>query len=520
MSKVLSRRTMGAGLLSLSAGLVTASSVTSQAAEPPCSGRLPDWVAPLRSDLERMAKRLTATLKPWNGPRRVVTPEQFGYSGQPLATLYIQAAIDAASKAGGGTVRLARGDYVTGTLDLKSHIRLEVAKGARLLGSLDLKDYPERIAKRRTVQDTNMGMHQSLIFAEGCENISLSGQGIIDGRGANFHGDETIHGTPGRPFVIRIIDCKRIHINGITLKDSPCWMQNYLNCDDLLVEHMTVENQANFNNDGIDIDGCRRVIVRNCHISSGDDAVCFKGASQRPTENVLVENCKLYTSCNAVKLGTDSQSVFRNVWVRNCEVGGVSEDMRRVKPAGADSGISWEVVDGGLAENILASDIHIVRARSPLFMRLENRGRVQPDQPKPAVGTLRHVVFERITGADNGSRGSYFIGIPEKPIEDVVLNDVRIGVKASSDWLKESDIPEMRGVYPDAHMIDKQWGGLGKDANGQPIGGDAPAYGLWARHVTGLTVIGVTITPTTPDPRPQFWLKTDVKANVLKGCVA
>jgi len=504
MPLALSRRQMAASI----AGLGLAAHVRNAQASG-CA--FPDWVAPLRADLEAMAKRLTAILKPWNGPKRIVTPEQLGYAGEGLATAFIQKAIDAAAD-GGGTVRLMRGDYVSGTLALRSHVRLEVGKGARLLGSLDLKDYPERVAKRRTVQDTNMGMNQSLIFAEGCEDISISGEGIIDGRGASFHGEEGIHGTPGRPFVIRVIDCRRIHVHGITLKDSPCWMQNYLNCDDLLVEHMTVENQANFNNDGIDIDGCRNVIIRHCYISSGDDSICFKGAAQAPTENVLIEHNRLYSSCNALKLGTDSQSVFRNVLARHCEVGGVSDAMRHVKPVGADSGISWEMVDGGMAENILATDIHIVRARSPLFMRLENRGRVQPDQPKPSVGTLRRVVFERITGLDNGPRGSYFIGIPEKHIEDVVLSDIRIGMIASTDWLQADQIGEMRGAYPDAHMIDKAWGALGKDMNGEERGGDAPAYGLWARHVTGLTLTRVKFLPSKADSRPQFLLKTDTEA--------
>ena len=501
----LSRRQLGAGFITLALAATYRNAIAAESCALPVNA-LPEWVAPMRADLEAMAKRLTATLKPWNGPKRIVTPEQFGYAGEGLATSHIQQAIEAAAE-GGGTVRLTKGDYVSGTLDLRSHVRLEVAKGARLLASLDLKDYPERVAKRRTVQDTNMGMNQSLIFAESCTDISISGEGIIDGRGASFHGEEGIHGTPGRPFVMRIIDCRRIHIHGITLKDSPCWMQNYLNCDDLLVEKMTVENQANFNNDGIDIDGCRNVIVRHCYISSGDDSICFKGASQRPTENVLIEHNTLFSSCNALKLGTDSQSVFRNVLARHCEVGGVAEAMRHVKPVGADSGISWEMVDGGTAENILATDIHIVRARSPLFMRLEDRGRVQPDQPKPPVGTLRKVVFERITGADNGPRGSYFIGIPEKHIEDVVLHDIKIGMIASTAWLREDQIGELRGVYPDAHMIDEAWGALGKGK-----GGDAPAYGLWARHVTRLTMLKVQFVPATPDPRPQFLLKTDTDA--------
>jgi hypothetical protein len=106
---------------------------------------------------------------------------------------------------------------------------------------------------------------------------------------------------------------------------------------------------------------------------------------------------------------------------------------------------------------------------------------------------LRRIVFDRITGNDNGARGSYFLSIPEQPIEDVALRDVNLVQRAASHWLKESEIPDLRGVYPDAHMIDKHWGGVAKDTNGQPVGGDAPAYGLWARHV-----------------RPEFVLATGV----------
>ncbi len=494
----ISRRGFGAGMtaLGMMAAAGTGRSETLGGSGVTCGG-LPDWVAPLRADLLRMADDLTARLKGWRGPDLVVTPEQHGYTGQGLATRAIQAAIDAAAAQGGGTVRLTKGDYISGTIDLKSHIRFEVAKGARLLGSLDLKDYPERVAKRLTVQDTNMGMNQSIIFAEGCTDISICGEGEINGRGskANFPGEETIHGTPGRPFVIRVIDCERVHVRDITMKDSPCWMQNYLNCEDLLFEHMKVENQSNFNNDGLDLDGCRRAIVRNCYISAGDDAMCFKGASQRTGEHILIENNTFFTSCNAIKFGTDSQGNFRNILIRNCLIGGVSEDMRRVKNVNADSGFSWESVDGGIVENILATDIKIIRAWSPFFLRLEKRGRVKPGDAPAYLGTIRRIVFERITGEENGPRGSYFLGIPEKRISDIVLNDIDLKSRVTQKpVVREDQIGEMYGVYPDAHMIDDI--------------GDAPAYGLWARHVDNLTLVNYRVTPNVADPRPFLMLKT------------
>ena len=151
----ISRRAFGASLTALAAAS------TAHAAP----DGLPGWIDPLRRDLEAMAGRLTAMLKPWSGPQRVFTPEAYGHvAGAALSTKAIQAAIDAAAQAGGGVARLAQGDYVSGTLDMRSGVKLDIAGGARLLGSLNLADWPERIAKRRTVQDTNMGMNQSLIY--------------------------------------------------------------------------------------------------------------------------------------------------------------------------------------------------------------------------------------------------------------------------------------------------------------------------------------------------------------------
>jgi polygalacturonase len=80
-------------------------------------------------------------------------------------------------------------------------------------------------------------------------------------------GAASIGATPGRPFLIRVLDCRGVHVHGLHLKDAACWMQNYLNCEDLLIERLTADNQANFNNDGLDIDGCRHVIVRDCFIT-------------------------------------------------------------------------------------------------------------------------------------------------------------------------------------------------------------------------------------------------------------
>ena len=459
-----------------------------------CPDGTPLWADRLRFDLELMARELTVRLHPWRGPSLVVRPESFGHRpGDALSTRAIQAAIDAAAQRGGGTVRLSQGDYVSGTLDLRSNTRVEVAREARLLGSLRLADYPARIAARRTMMDVVTGVTQSLIFAQGCRNVALGGEGVIDGRGSqrNFPGSETSTTLPGRPFLIRALDCRGVHVQGLRLKDAAAWMQNYLDCEDLLIERLHVENQANYNNDGMDIDGCRHVIVRNCFINSEDDGICFKGSSQRPTEHVLVESCRIHSTSNALKFGTDSEAPCRRVLARNLELGGPTPGMRAFRRQRAASGISWESVDGKAVEDILATDVRIVRAQSPLFLVLADRGRVPPGQTRPGPGRLRRIAFERIRGDDNGPRGSYFVGLPDRPIEDVVIRDLRLEVNAAPAPARAPDeraVPDFQGVYPDAAMIGKL----------------APAYGLWTRHVRNLTLERVEFIPTSPDPRPMI----------------
>ena len=448
------------------------------------------WFVKTERDLEAMAEKLTGEVRGWSGTETVFTPEEFGWVPGEKATSAIQQAVNAAAVSG-GIVRLDGGQYVSGTIEMRSGVCLEICAGSALLGSTLLSDYPEHHAKRLTVQDTSMGMHQSLICAEGCEDICLRGGGILDGQGspANFPGAETAQGTPGRPFLIRIIDCRRVHIANLTMKNAACWMQNYLNCENLLIEGITVRNHANYNNDGMDIDGCRNAVIRNCRVSSGDDALCFKGAGQRELRRVLVEDCDFYSACNAVKVGTDTQGDFRQVLIRRCRIGGLAEDPSGLKHACADSGISLEMVDGGTLEDFVIRDVFITRAWSPFFLRLENRGRVKPGDPPPGPGTLRRILFCNITGEENGPRGSYMLGIPEKPIEDIVFRNITIRQRASAGPVKkDSDFSEMRGVYPDAHMIDET--------------GDAPAFGLWARHVKGLRLDRYEVHPTGNDPRP------------------
>ncbi len=270
---------------------------------------------------------------------------------------------------------------------------------------------------------------------------------------------------------------------------SPCWMQNYLHCEDVLIENITVENQVNFNNDGLDIDGCKGVIVRNCTINSEDDAMCFKGASERPAQDILIENCKFYSTCNCVKFGTDSRARSAAF---SCAISSSADPRPRCPPStGATPNPAFPGRSSTAARSRTSSR-PTSTSRAPI-RRFSSAsaiaGACGPEERRPGPGTLRRIVYDKITGAGNGSRGSYFMGIPEKRIEDIVLRDVKIEMSATDKPIpEEATIPEMPGDYPDAHMIP----------------GPVPAFGLWTRHLTGLTLIRTSFSTATPDPRPML----------------
>ena len=295
-------------------------------------------------------------------------------------------------------------------------------------------------------------------------------------------------------------------VNGIHLRDSANWVQHYLNCDDLILQDVRVESHANWNNDGIDIDACRNVLVRGCVVNSEDDALCFKNSSTRALENVLVEDCKFYSTCNAIKFGTASQGPFRNVLIRRVETGGPTPDMipatNHKRRARAIAGVSWESTDGGDIENILVSDAHVVRTDAPLFAVAGHRGRVAAGMPFPGVGKVRNLLFERITGEDNGGEGSAFVGLPGAPIENVGVNDYKVTVAGGGTaGQAAAQLKEKPTAYPQADMFRAPY----------------PAYGFYVWHAKNVSFTGLRMTTQKPDARPVVSAGPDTEIVLLDG---
>lgn len=448
----------------------------------------------LQNKMETMADSLTRHLQPWHVPNNIYSIEKFGAKadGKSINTKSIQSAIDTCSKNGGGYVVLSKGDYVTGTIQLQSNVMLKVERGARLLGSTNLKDYPEIVEEMPSVMRNMHHYRLSLIYAEHANNIGICGEGEIYFRGetANFPGPETTGSIEGRPFGIRIIQCKNIFMQGITLRSSAAWMQNYLACKDIIIDGIKVINtNSNYNCDGLDPDGCKNVIIRNCYIESHDDAMCLKSASGQANENILIENCKFYSTCNAFKFGTDTQGDFRNIYARNLLLGSLTDPSSNfLKRNDCSTGITLETVDGGNVENILIRNVDIRGSRCPIFIYIGNRGRVW-NQEKPKAGYLKNVLIENVTGRDNRIQGSLITGIPEQALENITLRNVYLQtIGGGKENLRDRKVP-LRTPYPDAQ--DYRRDGL-------------PSYGFYIRYTKSVNLENVNVISMTEDKRESI----------------
>lgn len=402
--------------------------------------------------------------------------------GERADTEALQAAIDACAAAGGGTVYFPAGTYLTGGLILKSRVHLYLDAGATLLGSTRLEDYPVTRPAMRSYTDNYT--ERSLLFGENLENVGLHGPGAIDGRGAAFKGPYKV-----RPYLIRLVGCRKVAVTELTLRDSPMWVQHYLGCDDVVIHGLTVHSFVNANNDGINIDCCRRVTISDCNIASGDDAIVLKSTSNRPTRYVAVANCVLSSHCNAFKLGTESNGGFENIVFANCAI----YDTRL-------SGVAVEMVDGGVLDGVYVSNVVMRDVRNPLFIRLGDRARpYEQGGPKPGVGKLRNVRIEGVNASGANRIGCAISGIPEHFIENVVIRDVHMvfegGVEEAPD-----DVPEHRDRYPEHNMF-----------------GVLPAYALFCRHVRGLRLEGISTEFLRRDRRPAL-VCHDVRDLQVAGC--
>ncbi|MGV8137156.1 MAG: glycoside hydrolase family 28 protein [Mangrovibacterium sp.] len=407
--------------------------------------------------------------------------------GKTVCTGAIQSAIDKSSETGDKVI-IPAGSFVTGTLFLRNNTTLVLEKNARLLGSSELADYPKTNVNFRFWGDT--WTYQSLIIAHNVNNITIEGQGVIDGRGSSFP-TKTIKKPDryrDRPYLLWIAECRDVTVKDIELRNSAMWMQSYIRCEKLRIDGIRVFNHSNKNNDLMDIDGCKDVIITRVTGDSDDDGITFKSTTDRIAENITVSDCIISSHCNALKFGTETTSGFRNVSISNCIIRRSSVTTALTGLPEGICGISLEIVDGGIMENIVLSNIIIDGTHVPLFVRLGNRARRHYDgAPDPPLGSMRNILLTNIVAQASGPVGCSITGIPESKIEGITLSDSRFvypgGIKDDLSKRKVEELPEL---YPESTMF-----------------GTLPAYGLYIRHVNNLNLHGISFGLRSPDSRPS-----------------
>ncbi len=421
---------------------------------------------------------------------RVLDVRDFGAKGDgaTLDTRAIQAAIDSCSKRG-GTVVLRGGTFLSGTVVLRSNVRLEISAGATLLGSTNPLDYPAMSVDIPSYNDSFL--NQSLIFADGQKNIAITGMGTVDGQGGAFK--VTTNKKPdryrNRPFGLRIVNCGNVLVENVTMTNSAMWMQQYFACDGVVIRGIKVYNHCNKNNDMIDIDSSRNVVMSDCFGDTDDDAITIKSTTGRIAENITISNCVVSSHVNAIKLGTESHGGFRNITISNIVVRPSAHPTKIYGTANGLGGITLGMVDGGILDGVVISDIRMDGVANPIFMRLGNRGRTYfAGQEKPGVGTFRNVSISNIVATGAGENGCALSGLPDYPIENISLSNIRIqfaGGGTAVDATREP--PENEKGYP-----------------GSTIFGRLPAHGFFVRHASGVILNNIHLSSGQSDLRPAL----------------
>ncbi|NHA02317.1 glycoside hydrolase family 28 protein [Mucilaginibacter sp. HC2] len=412
-------------------------------------------------------------------------------NGTKLNTSVIQKAIENCYKGGGGKVIIPSGTFLTGTIVLNDNITLKLEKGAVLLGSTNVNDYKNLDP---FVDGLGVSVGWALVVAIDKKNVGIEGEGIIDGQGSKLKAQQILTDTRPesqrwgrRPFLLRVVRCQNVSVTGVTLNYSAAWTSHYFQCKQVSIKNVKIVSRGVAHNDGMDIDGCQDVIIKDCDVISGDDALCFKTTSSKMAcKNIVISGLRLKSGQGAIKIGTESMAPFENISISQCYIYDT-----------ANGGIKLLSVDGARIHNINISDITMMEVKTPILIRLGARlsvFRKDQDTQQP-IGTLENVTIRnvRAKAADNAQlmppSGILITGIPDHPIKNLTLENVEINLAGGgTDENARQVVPEAIDKYPEV----KTFGPL------------VPAYGIWARHVDGLKLENVKLTLSHNDLRPAF----------------
>lgn len=398
-------------------------------------------------------------------------------NGIVLDTESIQNTIDKAFENGGGKVIIPPGIFKIGTLILKDNVELHIQAGAELLGSPDIKDYTE-ISHEMESRTNLLYTKYAMIFAEGANNIAVTGLGIINGNGVDNY--QITRPQNMRPFLMRLVNCEDVTIRDIQLLEAANWTFHLLGCKDVIVDGIKIINTTRANRDGLDIDACNNVTVSNCIISSQDDAIVLKATNNIVCENISITNCILSSHASAIKTGTESNGGFKNITISNCVI----------KDIPVHAGIELMAVDGGDLKNITISNIVMDNVATPIFIYLGNRARpFKKGQYVTKVSDVMDIYFNNIT-VTNAKLASGVVGLNNKQVHNISFNNISVHYSEplNGKFPPVNSVPYKDLSYPMALMHGK----------------NLPAYAFYCRNVEGLSFKNINVYSAEGGERPAF----------------
>lgn len=430
--------------------------------------------------------------------------------GNTLDTLAINAAIEAAARAGGGTVIFPAGTYLSYSIHLKSRVSLYLSDGSVILGAdtpagagVPGYDLAEPNAQWEKYQDYGHShWHNSLIWGENLKDISIYGPGLIWGKGlSRGEGPGPVAEIPGvANKALALKNCHNVLLRDFRILHGGHFGILATGVDNLTIDNLMIDTQR----DGIDIDCCKNVRISRCSVNSPwDDGICLKSSFAlgyaRATEMVTISDCYVTGAYEEgsmidgtykrfpentdvdrngrIKFGTESNGGFKNIAVSNCVFDGCF-------------GLAIISVDGATIEDVAVSNIAmrgIIGA--PFFIRLGSRLR-GPEGTQ--VGTIRRVSISNIACSETNSQAcSLLIGVPGHSIEDIRINDLTVLHPGGGSRQDASiQLPEKEKEYPEPTMF-----------------GATPAHGFFIRHARGIEMNSIKMKTEKPDARPCFILE-------------
>jgi polygalacturonase len=428
--------------------------------------------------------------------------------GKTLDSPAIDRAIDAAAQAGGGTVLVPAGTYLSGSIHLQSNIHLLIDAGATILGApqeMNAYDETEAYNSGGYQDGGHCYFHNSLIWGENLTNVFISGNGTIHGGGLvredkildkmvgfdHLNPPVTNAAPPVRlgNKAIALKLCRNVLIRDITILHGGHFAILVTGCDNLTVDNVTMDTDR----DGIDIDCCRNTMVSNCRINSpNDDGLCPKSTyalgEARVTENLTIVNCQVSGfaegtlmdgtmkpskgRCGRIKFGTESSGGFRNCTVANCT-------FRSCR------GLALEEVDGGIMEDITINNLTMVDVSDyAIYLTTGKRNRTPG---VTSTSRMKNILISNVIADGVGKMsGIQIMGLPDQPVEGIRLQNILL-ISNGGGTEKDAAIKprELGTGYPEPGKI-----------------GTLPAYGIFARHVRDLELANIHVSFKTNELRP------------------